>query len=162
MEWNEICENPAFKDMPFKVETNEWGKIMMTPASNEHGIYQFAIIKLLIKLGRDGEGISECSVKTSLGVKVADVAWGSYDFFRNNKSSNPYLKSPEIMIEILSPSNTLKEMQEKKELYFARGAKEFWVCEENGTMRFYNCINEISTSEIMPDFPNKIDISFAD
>jgi len=162
MEWSEICENPIFKDMPFKFETNEWGKIVMTPASNKHGYYQASIIEMFVKLVEGGRTISECSIKTSGGVKVADVAWGSYAFFKRNKFDNPYLESPEIVIEILSPSNTLQEMNEKKELYFARGAREFWVCDEDGAIRFYNYRAQISSSEIIPQFPNRIDISFAE
>ena len=29
MEWREVVEHPSLKDLPFKIETNEWGKIMM-------------------------------------------------------------------------------------------------------------------------------------
>jgi Uma2 family endonuclease len=161
MEWQDICADPVFRDLPYKIETNRWGKIVMTPASNEHGLYQVLIIEWLLKLGENGRPVSECSVQTSEGVKVADVAWGSYDFFERNKRSNPYLESPEIVVEILSPSNTLGEMEEKKELYFARGAKEFWVCQKDGKMRFYSCCKELDQSEIVTQFPKRVQIDFA-
>jgi len=121
MNWQAICDDPTFKDIPFKVETNQWGKIELSPASNEHGLYQALLIEWLVKLGENGRPISECGIQTAGGVKVADVAWGSYEFFRKNKRQNPYQESPEIVIEILSPSNSRQEMLEKKELYFARG-----------------------------------------
>ena len=35
--------------------------------------------------------------------------------------------SPELVIEVLSPSNTEREMQEKATLYLATGAQEFWL-----------------------------------
>jgi len=161
MEWQEICEHPSLRNMPFKIETNKWGKIVMTPATNKHGVYQALIIEWLSKLGAGGRPISECSIQTSDGVKVADVAWGSFEFFKKNKLSNPYLESPEIIVEILSPSNTFQEMEEKRELYFARGAKEFWTCDEEGLMRFYTYGRKLDKSEILEAFPEWINIDFA-
>jgi Uma2 family endonuclease len=161
MNWQAICDNPTLRDIPFKVETNKWGKIELSPASNEHGLYQALLIEWLVKLGENGRPISECGIQTSHGVKVADVAWGSYAFFGKNKRQNPYQESPEIVIEILSPSNTQPEMLEKKELYFSRGATEFWVCGNDGSMRFFNHREELGESGIIKKFPKKIEIDFA-
>lgn len=36
----------------------------------------------------------------------------------------------------LWPSNSRGEIEEKKQLYFDAGAKEFWLCGEDGTMTF--------------------------
>lgn len=161
MNWQEICANPWFKNMPFKIETNKWGKIEMSPASNEHGLYQALIIKWLFQLGEKGRPISECSIQTGEGVKVADVAWGSYDFFKRNKRANPYVESPEVVIEILSPSNTASEMVEKKALYFARGAEEFWLCHQSGEVEFYDNNHKLIGSRLIDEFPLKIEITFA-
>ncbi len=161
MNWQAICDNPVFRDIPFKVETNKWGKIELSPASNEHGIYQALLIEWLVKLGDNGRPISECGIQTSQGVKVADVAWGSYEFFKKNKRQNPYPESPEVVIEILSPSNTQSEMLEKKELYFAKGAKEFWLCGSDGCMKFFKHDEELGESRLINNFPNKIEIDFA-
>ncbi len=161
MNWQEICDEPAFKELPFKIAANKWGKIEMSPASNEHGMYQVAVIELFLKLCKNGRPVSECSIQTAEGVKVADVGWGSYDFFRKHGRSNPYAESPEIVVEILSPSNTLLEMQEKKKLYFDKAAKEFWICEKNGNMRFHTEEKELYRSEIVRDFPLQICIDFA-
>lgn len=161
MQWQEICENPILQNLPFKIETNKWGKLEMSPASNEHGLYQSMIIKLMFKFAVGGDSLTECSVQTSDGVRVADVAWGTYEFFKRNGRANPYLESPEIVVEILSRSNTRQEMTEKKELYFARGAKEFWMCDRNGEMTFLNNHSELLKSEIIPEFPKQISIDFA-
>lgn len=161
MHWQEICENPLLKNLPFKIETNKWGKLEMSPASNEHGLYQSMIIKLMFKLAIGGDSLTECSIQTSEGVKVADVAWGTYDFFKRNGRANPYLESPEIVVEILSHSNTRQEMTEKKELYFARGAKEFWMCDRNGTVSFFSNNAELLKSQIIAEFPTHIVIDFA-
>lgn len=161
MDWQEICDNPVFHDLPFKVETNQWGKIEMSPATNEHGIYQMSIGEWLMTLAKDGRPISECSVQTAKGVKVADIAWGSYEFFKRNKRKNPYPKSPEIMIEILSPSNSRKEMKEKRKLYFSAGAKEVWLCGKNGKMTFFSPEGKLGGSGIVAGFPGSVEIDFA-
>ena len=161
MNWQAICDNPLFRDMPFKFETNRWGRIEMSPATNRHSRYQGLIAKLLDRLLADGEAIPECSIQTADGVEVADVAWASSDFLRRHGVANPYPEAPEIVIEILSPSNTLAEMEEKKELYFARGAREFWVCEEDSGMRFYNNHAHLAASALAPGFPARVELPFA-
>jgi Uma2 family endonuclease len=156
MGWTEICENPLLRDLPYKVQTDKWGNIIMTPATNEHGIYQARIVTLISKLTEEGTLISECSIQTSEGVKVADVAWASSAFMQKNKGKNPFSEAPEVCIEILSPSNTKMEMEEKKELYFARGAKEFWICDKEGDITFYKNTGTLKNSEIIASFPSKV------
>ena len=159
--WQAICDNPSFRDLPYQFETNRWGKIVMSPATNRHSRYQGLITRLLDRLLADGEAIPECSIETADGVKVADVAWASADFLRRYGVVNPYPEAPEIIVEILSPSNTLAEMEEKKELYFARGAQEVWLCEEDGLMRFYNNHARLEASALAPDFPARLELPFA-
>ena len=161
MNWQELCDSTAFKDLPFKVETDQWGKIEMSPASNEHGLYQVLIIESLIRLGQQGRPLVECSIETGQGVKVADVAWGSYGFFQRNKRQNPYQESPEVVIEIISPSNSRAEMNKKKRLYFAKGAQEFWLCDKDGKMLFFNADEKLPESQIIQGFPLRLTIDFA-
>lgn len=161
MEWQEICDHPQLRDLPFKVETNKWGHLEMTPASNEHGLYQALIVQWFAKLSAEGHAISECSVLTSAGVKVADVAWAGKTFFKRHRRTNPYPEAPEIVIEILSPSNSQAEMDEKKEFYFARGAREFWTCGPDGKVRFFDNHEELGRSLLIPAFPAKIELDFA-
>jgi Uma2 family endonuclease len=156
MSWTEICEDPQLRDLPYKIQTDKWGNIVMTPATNEHGIYQAKIVILISRIVEEGTLISECSIQTSEGVKVADVAWASAEFMQKNKGKNPFSEAPEICIEILSPSNPELEMTEKKELYFAHGAKEFWVCDQEGNMTFYKNIGPLKNSEIIASFPCKV------
>jgi Uma2 family endonuclease len=44
-----------------------------------------------------------------------------------NRYQTPYLKAPEICVEIVIPSNTDKEMQDKIQLYLAKGVQEVWL-----------------------------------
>jgi Uma2 family endonuclease len=62
-----------------------------------------------------------------------------------------------LCVEVLSSSNTLAEMNHKKELYFEQGAKEFWLCDTQGTMTFYNTKGELSNSELAVQFPARFD-----
>jgi Uma2 family endonuclease len=161
MQWQEICDNPLFSDLPFKIETNRWGKIEMSPASNRHSRYQGLITRLLDHRLADGEAIPKCSIQTTDGVKVADVVWASADFLQRNRFDNPYSESPEIVVEILSPSNTLAEMLKKKDRYFASGAQEVWLCQEDGMLRFYNKQNRLAHSQYAPGFPTRLELPFA-
>lgn len=161
MNWQTLCDDPVLQDLPFKFETNRWGKIEMSPATNRHGLFQILIAQWLLKLLPGGYPIAECIIQTTEGVKVADVAWASGDFLRRHGVTNPYPEAPEIVVEILSPSNTLAEMEQKKELYFARGAREFWICEEAGTMRFYNNHAQLTVSSLAPEFPAQLELPFS-
>ena len=156
--WDKICANPLFKDLPYKVETDKWGNIVMSPATNQHGIYQAKIAALLDRLLGNGTPIVECLVKTAAGVKVADVAWASNEFIARNQGAGVFAEAPELCVKVLSPSNTLREMEEKKELYFARGAEEFWVCDREGNMMFYKNTGEVSNSELAGNFPKCVEL----
>ena len=124
MRWSEVIDDPQLKDLPYKIELNEWGNIVMSPASNQRGKFQAEIIILLKEKIVEGDIIAECSVETRKGTKVADVAWLAGDFIKKYGYDTPYIKCPDLVVEIKSPSNTIKEFEEKADLYFAKGAKE--------------------------------------
>lgn len=160
MEWSEIIAHPALRDLPFKIETNEWGQIVMSAATNKHGILQSKISHLIENLLISGLAITECSIDTEKGVKVADVVWCSGEFLEKNGYETPYQESPEVCVEIVSRSNSKREMREKKKLYFDKGAKEVWLCHENGKVEFYDSKGEIEQSKLFPDFPKLIEVSW--
>jgi Uma2 family endonuclease len=62
------------------------------------------------------------------------------------------------VVEVLSPSNQASDMEEKRQLYFQAGAKEFWLCAEEGRMRFFNPRGELKSSELFREFPSRIDV----
>jgi Uma2 family endonuclease len=160
MDWQEVCAHPALKNLPFKLETDRWGHIVMSPASNRHSLLQGEIQALLRRHAETGVAFPGCSVATAAGVKVADVAWASLDFLRRHGTANPYPEAPEILVEVLSASNTQAEMNEKKELYFARGAREVWICQGDGAMLFYSNHAQLERSGLTPDFPPRVDLPF--
>lgn len=123
--YRELCEDPRFANLPGKIELDLWGRILMSPASNLHGMLQARLGQRLASLG--GQAFVEASVITPAGVLVADVAWGSAAFMLAHGAETPFTRAPELCIEIASPSNSRKELQEKVDGYLAAGAIEAWV-----------------------------------
>lgn len=150
MEWAEVLRNPLLQNLPFKIELNRFGTILMSPASNQRGRIQGRMATNLINKLPDGEVITECSIQTSEGVKVADVVWASDEFIRQFAYETPYPKAPELCIEIVSPSNAKAEIRGKVDLYLAKGAQEVWVISEDGTTAVYSHIGKIGRSSIAP------------
>ncbi len=146
MEWQQVIENPFLKDLPFKIELNKWGKILMSPASNNHGNLQYEVAKRLDDSSSSGKLIIKCSIKTPEGVKVADVAWASDEFIEKYGFNTPYNVAPEICVEVISPSSSKGEMKETIKLYLAQGAKEVWLCDHNGEITYYSLNGKINHS----------------
>ncbi len=146
MQWSEVIDNPYFKNLPFKIELNRYGKVEMTPASNKHGRLQSQIGTLLERKLKKGEALTECSVQTTDGVKVADVAWCSKAFIKQYGYQTPYSYAPELCVEIVSPSNSKEEMTNKVQLYLQAGAEEVWIVWENGVVDYYGKTGELEQS----------------
>jgi len=151
MEWAEVIDNPLLQNLPFKIELNKWGKVLMSPASNKHGILQFDVGTIINRAKRSGKIIMECSIQTSEGVKVADVAWVSDDFIAKHGFETPYKFAPEICVEIISPSNSKSEMEEKISLYLEQGAKEVWLCSQQGETSYYSHAGRLERSGELKD-----------
>ncbi len=145
MQWSDVIANPYLQNLPFKIELNRYGKIEMSPASNQHGRLQVFFATLLERKLKKGLASVECSILTTEGVKVADVVWCSKEFIKQHGYETPYLQAPEICIAIVSPSNSKQEMTEKVRLYLDAGAVEVWVCWEN-SIEFYDKSGQIAQS----------------
>jgi len=156
MKWQEVIEHPSLQDLPFKIELNEYGKIEMSPASNRHGRLQLQLSFLFREQNQQGEIYLECSIDTRKGVKVADVAWSSPEFFAEYGELTPLPVAPEICVEIISPSNSQQEMSAKIDLYLAKGANEVWLCDDEGDLIIYAPQGRIEASRLFPNFPNNI------
>ena len=153
MQWTEVLASPYLRDLPFKIETNEWGQIVMSPAKNLHGALQTRVAALLDK-ALHGTVVTECSVQTSKGVKVADVAWLSSEFVdEHGWDEDPFLLAPEICVEIKSPSNSNTMLAEKAQLYLARGAKEVWLVDAKGATTIIGAGGERKKSQFKVKIP---------
>ena len=138
LRWAEILADPTLQNLPYKIELNARGKIEMSPASIIHGRFQARIASELNTQLTSGEAITECPILTEIGVRVPDVTWASADFLRVHGKSTPLPVAPEICIEIVSPSNSDEEIQEKIRAYLAAGAREVWIVGEEGRIDYHD------------------------
>ncbi|RYY07905.1 MAG: Uma2 family endonuclease [Sphingobacteriaceae bacterium] len=86
------------------------------------------------------------------------------------------LGAPDIVVEILSPGNNKKELQNKYEVYEEAGVKEYWIIQPEEKTFFKYILDDKGyyqptklltlgdnvTSTILPDFKLNLDEVFAD
>ena len=126
MRYRALCDDPLYANVPGKIEVDLWGRLLMSPpASSYHSALQGRLSQRLAVLG--GEMFVELGVVTPAGVFVPDVAWASSGFMRLHAFETPYTKAPELCIEVVSPSNSVRELEEKRSAYLAAGAEEVWI-----------------------------------
>ena len=80
--------------------------------------------------------------------------------------------APDLVIEILSPSNSKKEMNEKFDLYEETGVREYWLVEPSENVIYIYVLNEdgkyiglkpvttVLKSSIIPDLEINLDEIF--
>lgn len=49
MQWQEACENQYLKNLPFKIELNDQGKVLMNPVKVNHSLLQGKLLGIYIK-----------------------------------------------------------------------------------------------------------------
>ncbi|CAK0780692.1 Uma2 domain-containing protein [Gammaproteobacteria bacterium] len=159
MRWEEVCADRSLQNLPYRIELNREGFIVMSPAKNRHAIRQGRIQRILSRfMGELGEVFPECPIETDDGTKVADVVWVSPQRYTKIKNQDVCLIAPEICIEVMSASNTEREMQFKVRLYLAAGAEEVWICDETGQLRFFSAEGQMVASLMVPNFPLSVPI----
>jgi Uma2 family endonuclease len=155
--WHEIVRDPALRDLPYKVETNERGQLVLSPHKNRHSKRQKALQKCLDAHASRGESYQEYALVTSKGIKAPDVVWMSPEREREmDATGDPSTLAPEICVEVMSDSNTEAEMAEKRVLYREIGAEEVCIVDEEGRIRFFTD-EEREQSEIAPAYPSQLD-----
>lgn len=106
-------------------------------------------------------------------VRMPDVAFISWDSLDDEQpDENPILAvAPDIAIEILSKSNTRREMERKRRDYFDAGARVVWEVDiptrsvheylPDGSERTFNAVDTLSVESILPGFKLSIAEVFA-
>ncbi len=156
MKWDQLCDDPALENLPYRVELSHDNQLIMSPRRGYHGIFQSRIIRCLNQLLPEGEAMPECPIEAGTGFVVADVAWASPAKVTRNFDLPSWAESPEIVVEVLSPSNVAEEVRRKRTAVFARGASEFWICDRKGKMEFFGRRGRLSKSRLCPKFPASI------
>ena len=158
--WEELLADKELVTIEGRIETDRFGYILMSPPpAASHGGYQMQIGFLLQTLMDSGRVMSECPISTADGVRAADVAWASPESVRALGNHACFVRAPEICVEVLSPSNSKAEIEEKKALYFDAGAVEFWTCSRRGAMTFFAKEGAMKHSRICPEFPLRVVLS---
>jgi len=159
--WAELLNDTSLAKIEGRIETDRHGHIIMSPPPvPAHGSFQVRISYLLTDLTPRGRVLSECPISTADGVKAADVAWASPKRLRELGNRACFPQAPELCVEILSPSNTKAEIEEKTALYFDAGAREVWICGPSGVMKFLasGMPRPLKTSRLCPQFPKRIEL----
>ena len=68
--------------------------------------------------------------------------------------------SPDLIIEILSPGNTRKEMKDKFEVYQENGVREYWLVEPNDRAVFVYVLNHLCNQSLHKIHPCKFYLCF--
>jgi len=121
-------ELPARADV---VTELHWGRVVtLTRPKMKHAKLQSRLVRLL-RPKAEHLGVVESEVAfralAEYDLRGADVAFVSRQRWDATADEDNLHGSPELVIEVLSPSNTKREMYEKATLYLATGALEFWV-----------------------------------
>jgi Uma2 family endonuclease len=157
--WEKVLADSTLAGLPHRIETDRYGQIVMSPPpAPEHGEQQFGVGRRLHEFLPEGHVITECPVSSSEGVKLVDVAWISKARRQAQRGRPCFTEAPEICVEIVSPSNTRRELLDKKALYFAAGAKEVWFCHRDARMEFFQkeAPTTPTTSVLCPAFPERL------
>jgi Uma2 family endonuclease len=120
-------------DQPGKQELIRGELIEMPPADYKHHDISHRIFKLLdsaIEQARArGEAVELGKVFHEMGYLLPGECWLQPDVSvtqAGQRVEKYLIGAPAIAIEVISPSNTVKRIDAKAELYFQFGAREVW------------------------------------
>lgn len=158
--WAELTADPQWERWEGRIETDEDGNVIMMPPPQVYHANAESEIAVLLRqlLGRNV--LTECPISTAKGVKSADVAWISSDAYAKVKDAPCLVPAPPICVEVISPSNSRRQMTKKKALYFQAGAIEVWFCDRKGEMTFYLSPEDSgsASSKLCPAFPATVQL----
>ena len=113
----------------FRLELHNGVVVQVARPKLKHWILRTSITDVFqAAFGKQGKAGCEFPFRpqSEYQFRVADVAWVSRERLKRTFKGD-MLGAPEIVVEVLSPSNTASEMLDKKHLCFAAGCQEFWI-----------------------------------
>lgn len=130
--------------------------IRMPPPDAAHYDLHWRLVELIRPFAAGGAVRTEMAFRPGRHVRrvrIADVAWASARTWAAREAEVYLPRAPELLIEILSDSNTPAEMMRRQDDAFAGGTLEFWAVEmqtrtivvsyPDGTARTYRSGQEI-------------------
>lgn len=116
-------------DDPLRYELRHGHLECMAPPKSGHQRIQRRLQKLLEARLPEGEAVAELGFKAAEQYEYwyADVGYVAKARF-DAVPADKYLQgAPDLMVEVLSPSNTADEIQDRMETCLAAGCQSFWV-----------------------------------
>ncbi len=157
-QWEMVLCDFQDVEMPYKIETNAAGWVVMEPPpADRHRFFQKRIERFLDESLQSGEAIIEVGLHTHGGTKIPDVVWASYETWEKRRKDLATAPPPRICVEVLSPSNTDAEMEEKRRLYLDIGVEEVWICDPQGHVQVFGLSGPMRESALVPDIPDPMD-----
>lgn len=104
--------------------------VHMPPPKRGHQRIQRRILALLIECaGKEGVAETEMAFRPTPGneVWVADIGFVNSNRDQNTADDEYLMGAPDLVIEVLSPSNTVDEINDKMDICMANGCLSFWV-----------------------------------
>lgn len=100
------------------------------PAKYDHFMIQQMLRDLLDKAAAGaGRAYTEVGFRAlpEDEYRIADVAYAPVERWVRNKGENYFRGAPDLVVEVLSPSNTASDMLDRERLCLESGSREFWV-----------------------------------
>ena len=118
------------KTCPFYYELRNGELVQVSRPKLGHIRIQERLRELLSAIfGQRGKVIVELPFRAlrEYDLRVADVAYVTLERWRKAIDAEDLFGAPDLIIELLSPSNTVTDINEKIALCLANGCVEFWV-----------------------------------
>ncbi|HEY1337770.1 MAG TPA: Uma2 family endonuclease [Bryobacteraceae bacterium] len=115
---------------PFYYELRNGELVKVTRPKMKHQRLQRKL-RILLEAAAGQMGVVECEVAfralADFDLRVADVAYVNRERWESVDDEDNLHGAPDLVVEILSPSNTVSEILDKEKLCLENGCSEFWL-----------------------------------
>ncbi len=130
MTFEEFEQLPDPRDERERYELRHGELVKAPPPEYDHFLIQQTLRDLLDRAAAgQGRAYTEAAFRALPDgeYRVADVAYAPADRWTRHKGERYFMGAPDLVIEVLSPSNTAAEMLDRRILCLENGAREFWL-----------------------------------
>jgi Uma2 family endonuclease len=118
-------------DSPWMRQELHHGELFeMPPPKLKHTEIELRLRELMEEAGRgSGKFATEIGFRPTTGPDylIADVVFISKQHWDRIRGADYIIGAPEIVVEVLSPSNTAPKMQARRKICLENGSAEFWI-----------------------------------
>ncbi|MEW5985634.1 MAG: Uma2 family endonuclease [Chloroflexota bacterium] len=154
--------------------------VRMSPVKDNHGIVELNVgaeLRVFVRRHKLGHvGVGEIGIYTRRRpdtVRAADVLFISHERYNQRSKKRGYLDvAPELVVEILSPSDAWAEVMDKTQEYFAIGVAMVWIVDPSKrrvyvyrsltNVRHFSESDKLPGDEILPGLDLPVATLFVD